>query len=167
MKTPHLTSRLTLLLGAVNGVFYVISMFLLISLARDYFQKQYIREATRLGAPIVQFGSNERWSGIAIVLILMFAVSAYLVARFYKSRFSSLLFWELVGVIAVAGWNVFMLTVTWLEKELSAQALTYDWVTSRSNWLYGPVSLGMVLFINFFYGNLIRLFERIKTVRPG
>jgi hypothetical protein len=161
MKTARLAGWLrTLLLGAADGALYTTIMFLLISLARDYFQRQYIREAARLGAPIVQFGSNERWSGIAIVMILVFAFSAYAVNRFCQGRLSSLVFWEIVGVIAVAAWNVFMLTITWFEKELSAQTLTYDWVTSRSNWLYGPISLGAVILINFIYGNVVRAFLR-------
>ena len=160
MKTARLTGWLPTLLGAANGALYTIIMFLLISLARDHFRSQYIREATRLGAPIVQFGSNERWAGIATVMILVFAFSAYAVNRLCQGRLGSLLFWELVGVIAVAGWNVFMLTVTSFEKELSAQTLTYDWVTSRSNWLYGPVSLGMVILTNFIYGSLVRVFGR-------
>jgi hypothetical protein len=161
MKTPHSTRWLqTLLLGAANGALFAITMFFLISRARDHFQRQYIEEATRLGAPIVQFGGNERWSSIGIVMILAFAFSAYAVSRFCKRRLGSLLFWELVGVIAVSGWNVFMLTVTWFEKELSAQTLTYDWVTSRSNLLYGPISLGVVILVNLIYGNLVRVFQR-------
>lgn len=158
---PDSTGRLkTLSLGAVNGALYTITMFLLISLSQDYFQARYIREATGSGTPIVQFGSNERWSGIAIFMILVFAISAYVVRRFSRGRFGSLLFWELVGVIAVAGWNVFMLGTTWFEKELSAQTLTYDWVTSRSNWLYGPISLAAVVLINLIYGSLLRAFQR-------
>jgi hypothetical protein len=150
----------TLLLGAANGALYAIIMFLMISLARGYFLQRSTTEATRLGFPIVQFGSNERWSGIAIFMILAFAFSAYVVIRFCRGRLSSLLFWELVGVIAVAGWNAFMLTTTWFEKEISAQTLTYDWVTSRSNWLYGPISLGAVILINLLYGSVVRVFQR-------
>lgn len=161
MKTSHSTSRLqTLLLGAANGALYAITMFFMISLARGYFQQRYTTEATRLGFPIVQFGSNERWSGIAIFMILAFAFSAYAAHRFCRAHLGSLLFWELVGVIAVAGWNVFMLTTTWFEKELSAQTLTYGWVTSRSNWLYGPISLGAVILINLLYGSVVRVFQR-------
>lgn len=117
-------------------------------------------EATRLGMPIVQFGSNERWTGIATVMIFVFAVSAYAVNHFCQRRLGSLLFWELVGVIAVAGWNVLILSVTWFEKELSAQTLTYEWVTSRSNWLYGPISLAAVVLINLIYGSVIRILHR-------
>ena len=161
MKTARLTGWLpTLLLGALNGAVYTLVMFLLISVVRSYLHNQYVLEATRLGAPIVQFGSHERWSGIATVMIFVFALSAYAVNHFCQRRLSSLLFWELVGVIAVAGWNVFMLTTTWFEKELSAQRLTYDWVTSGSNWLYGPISLGAVILINFIYGNVVKVFLR-------
>jgi hypothetical protein len=150
----------TLLLGAVDGAFYAIVMFILTSRARDYFHTRYVLEATALGTPVVQLASNERWTGIAIGLILIFAVSAYFVGRFYKASFSSVLFWELVGLIAVASWNVFMLTVTLIEKEFSAQAVTYQWVTSSSNWLYGPVSLGLALLINFLFGSLVRIVGR-------
>jgi len=93
-------------------------------------------------------------------MILVFAISAYAVRRLSRGRLGPLLFWELIGVIAVAGWNVFMLGTTWFEKELSAQTLTYDWVTSRSNWLYGPISLAAVVLINLIYGSLLRAFQR-------
>ena len=161
MTTARSTGWLQILfLGAANGALYTLIMFILISVGRKYFQDQYVAEATKLGAPVMQFGSNERWSGIAVVMILAFAFAAYFVRRVWQRRLNSLLFWELVGVIAVTGWNVFMLTITWFEKELSAQTLTYNWVTSRSNWLYGPISLGAVILINFLYGNVIRALER-------
>jgi hypothetical protein len=167
MKTSNSTPWLnTLLLGAGNGALYAITMFFLISLARDHFQRQYVEEATRSGAAVVQFGGNERWSGIGIVMMLAFAFSAYAVSRFSRRCVGSLLFWEFVGVIAVSGWNVFMLTVTWFERELSAQTLTYEWVTSRSNWLYGPISLGVVILLNLIYGSMVRVVS-VGTSAPA
>ena len=161
VTTERSTSWLpTLLLGAANGALYTIIMFVLISVGREHLHSDYVRQAASLEAPAVQFGSNERWIGIAVVMMLAFAFSACLVSRFWQRHLGSLLFWELVGVIAVAGWNVFMLTLTWFEREMSAQTLTYDWVTSRSNWLYGPISLGAVMLINFFYWNVFRVFRR-------
>lgn len=106
----------TLLLGAASGALYTIIMFVLISVGREHSHSDYVREATRLEAPVVQFGSNERWIVIAVVMMLAFAFSAYLVSRFCQRHLWSLLFWELVGVIAVAVWNVIMLTLTWFEK---------------------------------------------------
>jgi len=161
VKTSRSTKWLqTLLLGAANGALFTVVMFSLLSLTRDYFQRRYISVATALGTPIVQLGSNERWSGIAIVMILAFALSAYGVNRFCRKRLSPFFFWELVGVIAVSGWNAFILTVTWFEKGLSAQTLTYNWVTSQSNWLYGPISVGMVILVNLAFGNAVRVLQR-------
>jgi len=59
------TGRLkTLSLDAVNGALYTITMFLLISLSRDYFQARYIREATGSGTPI---GASMAYSKIVVI----------------------------------------------------------------------------------------------------
>jgi len=48
----------------VNGALYTITMFLLISLSRDYFQARYIREATGSGTPI---GASMAYSKIVVI----------------------------------------------------------------------------------------------------
>jgi hypothetical protein len=164
MTENRLNSWNPLLLGAGNGALYALVVYLLISASRAYFQDQYVRQATKSGFPIVQFGSNERWTGIVIALVTIFALSTYLVSRISHGLRTPIL-WMLVGVIAVSGWNALMLIVTWVEKEGSAQTLTYEWVTSPLNPLYGPISLGIVLIVSFIYGCAIRIFERTTAAR--
>jgi hypothetical protein len=162
MQSDRLKAWRSLLLGATNGAIYALVLYLLISLSRAYYQSQYLKRAAESGLPVVQFASNERWSGISIALVLLFTLTAYLVGRVSHFRFHSLAFWALVGVIAVSAWNAFILTVAWLEKESTVQGLTYKWVTSQSNPLYGPISLGLALVVGVSYALAIRFFE--KTV---
>lgn len=152
------------LLGAANGLIYALVMYFLITMSRAYFQGRYLRQVTSAEFPVVQFASNERWTGIVIALVVLFALSTYIVSRVSHLGLRFPFFWVVVGLIAVSGWNVFMLIVTSLEKEASVQTLTYNWVTSPSNPLYGPISLGMVLTVNLFYGCAIRYFAKNAVV---
>ena len=98
----------------------------------------------------------------------MFTFAALLVERFWRRyRWNSVLFWETVGLIAVSGWNVLVLLALWIEKQSSGQTMSYEWVTSSSNPIFGPISLGIVLIVNLIYAFAVRLFEKTPAVRAG
>lgn len=151
------------ILGALNGALYSVIMLLLAWWVRASEYARNIREAESLGHLPVQLTSNERWTPIVVTWVLIFALAALVVDRFWVRNKASVLFWETIGLLAVIVWNVFILSVFWLEQQMSAQTMIYAWLRS-SNPILGPISLGVVLIINFVYAQVvIRTFEHLPV----
>ena len=149
------------ILGIVDGALYSSVMLLLVWQIRVSEDARNIREAAMFGHLPVQLTSNERWAPIVATWILLFAVAAPIVNHFWpRHRRRSIWFWEAVGLIAVSAWNVLLLVAFWTEKQGSGQAMSYDWLTSSSNPIFGPISLGLVLIVSFVYALVIRVFEK-------
>lgn len=146
------------LLGGLDGVLYSALMLVLVWQMRAY---EYSRNAEDLP---VQLTSNERWVPMVVIWIVMFGLAALLVDYFWRRHHQAVLFWEAIGLVAVAGWNVFILLAFSLEQGFSSTTMSYAWVTSPSNPFFGPTSLGVVLLVNLLYAQAVWLFER-RTVR--
>ena len=156
------------ILGALNGALYSAIMLVMVWQLRAYEDARSIKDAATFGHLPVQLTSNERWVPIVVTWILIFTFAAPVVAHFWHGyRTSSVLFWEVVGLIAVSAWNVLVLFAFWIEKQSSSQMMSYDWVTSSSNPIFGPISLGVVLIVNFIYACAIRVFEKATAARVG
>lgn len=149
-----------LILGTINGALYSAIILVLVWQLRAYEYNRNMREAESFGHLPVQLTSSERWVPMVVAWIVMFALAALVVNHFWTKSKHSVFFWEAIGVIAVSAWNVFILSAFWLEKQLSAQQITYGWVTSPSNPLSGPISLGVVLIVNFVYAQAVISFKR-------
>lgn len=152
------------ILGGLDGILYSVLMLLLVWQMRAYEYSRNLEDAQGLAHLPVQLTSNERWAPMVGLWILMFGLAALLVNYFWRRNQQSVLFWEAIGLVAVAGWNVFILLAFSLEKGFSSQTMSYAWVTSPSNPFFGPISLGVVLLVNFLYAQAVLLFER-RTVR--
>jgi hypothetical protein len=133
-------------------------MLLLIWRWRATANQRHIAEST-LSGDYVNLVSNERWVPIVFIWLVAFTVASLVVDYFWQRRKGYILFWELVGVIAVAAWNAFALLGTWLDKQ-AGDTMSYSRVTSSRNPLFGPVSLAVVILVNFTYGYLVRAFCR-------
>src|SRR5215471_8919728 len=138
-----------LLLGATNGALYSAVMLVLVWQVRSYAYNGNMTEAESSGHFPVQLTSNERWVPMVIVWIVLFVLAAFLVNDFWRRSKASVWFWEAIGLAAVATWNVLILLTFWLEKGFSGRGLSYAWVTSSSNPIFGPISLAVVLILNF------------------
>jgi amino acid permease len=149
-----------LILGGFDGVLYSAIMLLLVWQIRTYEYAQTVRESQSFGHLPVQLTSNERWVPMILTWIVTFALAALLVDHFWRSNKASVWFWEAIGLVAVAAWNVFILSGFWLEKGFSSQGISYAWVMSSSNPVFGPISLGVVLIVNFLYAQAVLFFEK-------
>jgi hypothetical protein len=149
-----------LLLGAINGALYSAVMLVLVWQVRAYAYNHNMTEGESSGHFPVQLTSNERWVPMVVVWIVMFVLAALLVDHFWRSSKASVWFWEAIGLLAVATWNVLIFSTFWLEKGFSGRGLSYGWVTSSSNPIFGPISLGVVLTVNFVFGQAILFFEK-------
>ena len=138
-------------------------MLLLVWQDRTYEYTRIVTESGSLGHLPVQLTSNERWVPMVVTWVVMFAASALFVDYFWRWKRMSILFWETVGLVAVAAWNILILLAFWLEKWFSGQPMSYSWVTSSSNPVFGPISLGVVLIANLLYA-LALLFFKNRTV---
>lgn len=143
-------------LGAANGVVYSVTMLLLIGWWRASAEKRNLIDNTISGDHINLVG-NERWISIVIVWGIAFTLASLIVDYFWRHKKNSILFWEAVGVIAVTAWNVFVLLGTWLDQQ-AGDTISYSRVTSSGNPLFGPISLAVVIFVNFVYGYLVSSF---------
>jgi amino acid permease len=149
-----------LILGAIDGALYSAVTLVLVWQVRAYAYNRNVREAESFGHFPVQMTSNERWVPIVVIWIVMFGLAALLVNHFWRSSKSSVWFWEAIGLVAVATWNVFILSTFWLEKGFSGQGLSYAWATSSSNPIFGPISLGVVLIVNVLFAQAVLFFEK-------
>lgn len=152
-----------LILGALNGAIYGGVMLMLVWQLRAYERALSIKEAALTGDSPVQMTSNERWLPIFVIWIAIFAAFALLVNRFWRRNWSSLLFWETSGLLAVAAWNVLILLVFFFERGGFPPNLSYSWATSPSNPIFGPISLGVVLAVNLLFFPLAGFFEKPRA----
>lgn len=142
------------ILGAVNGAVYSATMLLLIWRWRASADESNMIE-NAISGDYVHLVSNERWIPIVIIWLVAFTSASLVVDYFWQHRKGYILFWEAVGLIAVASWNAFALFGTWLDKQ-AGDTMSYSRVTSSRNPLFGPVSLAVVILVNFIYGYLVQ-----------
>lgn len=158
MKMTSSGKLLSCVLGALNGAVYCLTTLPVIWWRRSLAEEQNIAEGT-ISGDYVHMVSNERWVPIVVILLVSFTLASLIVASFWRQRGrGSIFFWEVVGVLAVAAWNGFALVGSWLDEQ-AGDRLSYTWVTSSHNPLFGPISLAVVILVNFVYGYLVRAFE--------
>lgn len=146
------------ILGALNGVVYSATMLLMIWRLRASADEHNIVEGA-ISGDYIDLVSHERWSSIVITWLVAFTLASFIVSSLWrKNQKRSILFWEVIGVVAVAAWNGFALFGSWLDKHYAGDTMTYGWVTSLRNPLYGPISLAVVILVNLFFGYLVRVF---------
>jgi len=154
MKITPPGKLLTSLLGAFNGAVYSTVMLLMIWAGMAVSNRDNALKTTPYG-DFVQFGTNVRWSSVVIAWLVTFTLASLIVSGLWpKNKKRSILFWEIVGVVAVAAWNGFALLGVWFDYHFSGDTLSYKFVTSLSNPLFGPISLAVIIIVNFFYGYL-------------
>jgi len=153
---------ISLVLGALNGAIYSGVQFWVVPRYYDWIVAS--DQAKNLGSSPVQMTNNTNQRMVAIWLVVLFAVTSWLAHR-YLARLTKypLLFWQIVGLGAVVGWNVIFLVLLWAEKELTGQALSYERITSSSDPLSGPISMGLVILTNLLYGTVLQLVLREKV----
>lgn len=143
-------------LGALNGAVYSTVMMLMIWHLRTSAEQRNIEEGA-ISGDYINLVSNERWSSIVVIWVVAFTLASLIVGTIWrKGQKSSILFWVVVGVVAVAAWNGFALFGAWLDKQYAGDTMTYGWVTSWRNPLFGPISLAVVILVNLVYGYLVR-----------
>lgn len=142
------------LLGVGNGLAYSGIMLLLIWQwrASDY-ERNVIQGM--VSGDYIDLVANERWLPIVIIWILTFTLASQLVDCFWQRGRSLILFWLTVGILAVAAWNGLALIGTWIDTH-AGDSISYSRVTSPNNPFFGPLSLGLVILINFIYGYAIQ-----------
>ncbi|HKO44536.1 MAG TPA: hypothetical protein VJU84_14755 [Pyrinomonadaceae bacterium] len=164
MKTESKRILRTSILGALNGAVYSAIMWLMIWAWMAVANRDHALETTSYG-DFIQLGNNERWSGIVIAWLVAFTLASILVSGLWRSnRKRSILYWEIVGVVAMVAWNGFALIGSLLGKHYEGDTQSYAWVTSLNNPLFGPISFAVVIVVNFVYGYLVQFFQ-LKTHR--
>lgn len=147
------------ILGALNGAVYSATMLLMIWRLRASADERNIAEGA-ISGDYVNLVSHERWSSIVIIWLVAFTLASLIVSSLWrKNQKRSVLFWEVVGVAAVAAWNGFALFGAWFDNYFASDTISYVWVTSLWNPLYGPLSFAVVILVNLVYGYLVQAFE--------
>lgn len=145
------------ILGALNGVVYSATMLLMIWRLRALADERNLARWAITG-DFIDLVSHERWHSIVIIWLLAFTLASLIVSRFWRRK-QNILFWVIVGVVAVAAWNGFALFGVWFDYYFSGDTISYTLVTSLSNPLFGPISFAVVILVNLVYGYLVRFFE--------
>jgi hypothetical protein len=158
LKTAWAEKLQIAILGAINGVVYSATMLLLIWRWRAASDERHMIESALLGDHI-QLAGNERWIPIVIIWLVAFTLASLVVDYFWKFRKDHILYWVAIGVIAIAAWNAFALLGAWLDKQ-AGDTISYSRVTSSQNPIFGPISIAVVILVNFVYGYLVVAFYR-------
>lgn len=144
------------MLGAINGAVYSATMLLIIWRVRALADERNMAQGA-ISGDYINLVSHERWSSIIIIWLVAFTLASLVVSSLWrKHQRGSILFWEVIGVMAVAAWNGFALLGSVVDKYYSGGATTYGWVTSLRNPLHGPISFAVVILVNFAYGYLVQ-----------
>jgi len=147
------------MLGTFNGAVYSAVMLPMIWAGMALANRDNALKTTPYG-DFVQLITNVRWSSIVIIWLVAFTLASLIVSSLWpKNKKRSILFWGVVGIVAVAAWNGFALFGVWFDYHFSGDTISYGWVTSLSNPLFGPISFAVVIPVNLFYGYLVRAFE--------
>lgn len=145
------------ILGAVNGMVYSATMLLLIWRWRAAADERNIIEST-ISGDYVDLVSNERWIPIVFIWLVAFTLASLVVNYFWRHPRNYVVFWEAVGLTAVAAWNAFAVFGAWFDYHFSGDTMSYSRVTSARNPLFGPISLVVVIVVNLIYGTLVQVF---------
>lgn len=150
-----------LALGVLNGALYSAVQFLVVSAYFDYRIKTSLDIAQDLGLPQMHATELINARIVSIWFILFFALASVLGHRYLlKLKRQPVLFWEVIGLAAVVGWNVVVLTLFWLSALQTGQTYSLQFVTSPANPLFGPISMGVVIITNFIYGAVMTIMDR-------
>lgn len=162
MATESVSDRVrSLALGSLNGAIYCAIQFILVSGYYDYMIRLDAEKMERSGMNPVQMTEMINKRLVSVWFLIAFMIASYVWHRYSrKFRKSSILFWEAIGISAIVGWNVVVLTLLWIESRLTGQTLGYERAIALSNPLFGPFSLGLVIITNFVYGGLIGIQEK-------
>lgn len=159
MKITPTGKLLTSMLGAFNGAVYSAVMLPMIWAGMALANPDNALATTPHG-DFLQLITNVRWSSVVIAWLVAFTLASLFVGSIWRTNHKrSILFWEIVGVVAVAAWNGFAVIGSLLDRHYAGDTMTYAWVTSLSNPLFGPISLAMVIVVNFVYGYLVQAVE--------
>lgn len=154
---PNFRNLRSCVLGLLNGTIYSITMCIMIWLMRRSSDERNALEGA-ISGDYVQLVSNERWTSIIIIWLVLFTLSSLAANYFWRYPKNHILFWEVVGVFAVAAWNLLALFGAWFDWKYAHDTISYTLVTSLDNPLFGPISVGVVIVVNLFYGYLVAVF---------
>ena len=164
MRRGHTTLWQGSLLGALNGALYSSALF--------FFEHQYIQfliereiEDEKLGIPPVQITSGTlNRPVITACFAVSFALASYVAHRYLvRLQKYSILFWQVVGITGVVGWNLVFIALLWIEKESTGEIHGYE--TATSNLLFGSISLGLVIVTNLIFGLVVRALGTIDETK--
>ncbi len=183
MKKVILPRLRICVLGAVNGALYSVLVALIVW-QLDAWADRRINAEDAYGNQVsaTSLGSSVRWTGIVMIWVLAFTLAAALVDHVWPHhRKRSVLFWEVVGVFAIAAWNAFVLCGSLLNRHFPEDVTALAWVGSVSklndpisfgivhvmtgNWVqllnpvFGPINFVIVIVVNFAYGHLVRALQ--------
>jgi len=155
-----------LALGALNGAIYAAVQFILVEGYYDYLIRLDAEKMEQAGLSPVQMTDMVNKRIVSVWFILVFAIASCAWHRYSrKIRRSPILFWEAIGISAIVGWNLLVLTLFWIESRFTGQNLSYQSAVSLSNPLFGPFSLGLAILTNFLYGVSLGILNRLSEAR--
>lgn len=153
----------SLVLGTLNGAIYSAIQFIFISGYYNYLIRLDAERMERSGLSPVQMTDMINKRLVSVWFLMAFTIASFVWHRYSrKVRKSPILFWEAIGISAIVGWNVVVLTLLWIESRITGQTLGYERTISLSNPLFGPFSLGLVIITNFVYGGSIGILDKLS-----
>lgn len=141
----------SLALGMLNGAIYSAVQFILVFGYYDYRVRSDAERMEHQGLSPVQMTDMVNKRVVSVWFVLAFTIASYIGHRYWrKLEKSPILLWEAIGITAIVAWNVVVLSLLWIESQLTGQAPEHERVIA--NPLFGPISIGLVIITNFIYG---------------
>ena len=158
---PSLMSKqwFATLLGIVNGLLYGVVSRGVLWVYAEYDLRSRIEEAERIGGSVAQVTYFQTKFPILLVwYAVLFALTSYLAHRYLdRWRRTPFLLWLIIGIGAIAVWNLLGLSVAGLDAWLRGETHSWRLVTSPYDTEHGLISLGVVLSVNCVFGVIVHL----------
>jgi hypothetical protein len=144
----------SIFLGAINALIFSVVLFL---------AEKIVGYS---GWPRVSYA----WVSTAVLLILCFAPTSYLMHRLFARRTRSQLFlWVATGIVAVCVWNGLFAAAAYSELREHNYTVLYYEITNPRNPQFGLFSLALVVVTNLIFATAIKALteRRANPARPA
>ena len=147
----------TLILGAVNGVLVGGAAYVGLWLLVEYENQRWVHQL-KSGGDIMHTSVGIKWYGLPIIGTIAFALSGYLVHKYFANRVKSiLLLWQTVGAASIIFGMLIVFAIALVDQISGAVPLDYVDFVSTKLLLTLLAAFAFVALINLLYGAFIQI----------
>jgi hypothetical protein len=146
-----------LILGAVNGVLVGATAYMALWFFVDY-ENQRLFQKQVSGGDAMHATVAIKWYGLPILGAVAFALSAYLIHKYFAHRLKSIvLLWQTVGAASIVLGLIIAVAIALIDQIFGKVPFDYaNTISWKLLWTFLGV-FGLVAVINLLYGTFIQI----------